>query len=229
MSGGSLELTTPRGVDVRPVFVPENLSEQEAPDQEALLSLSGIHGAIVTRPAHERSYGIKRQNFDTFHGTLLLELNEKKTINTLLDGGQKKALREEGFSPLSNPHITVINNANARRIVNALDGNRKKLAAVSAEVGDIDWTWRPTGIVFPLQTKAKDGIKIVSLVECPGTSELFERLEDSLPELELEPQHAHISIMRKKGESSRHTSLSIGGLAVSKPVRSFEPILGLAA
>jgi hypothetical protein len=188
MSGGSLELTTPRGVDVRPVFVPENLSEQEAPDQEALLSLSGIHGAIVTRPAHERSYGIKRQNFDTFHGTLLLELNEKKTINTLLDGGQKKALREEGFSPLSNPHI-----------------------------------------VFPLQTKAKDGIKIVSLVECPGTSELFERLEDSLPELELEPQHAHISIMRKKGESSRHTSLSIGGLAVSKPVRSFEPILGLAA
>jgi hypothetical protein len=203
-----------------PVFESVNIPSAHSPEAE--LSLSAVERMLELRHAHERMHPIARTKFDHYAGTLLLELNSKRALQVLLEDNQCKELKQEGFAPLHNPHITVLNFSNASRIIDVMDRQRRRLAAVAAEADRIDWSWRPTGIVLPLRTKRSDGTKVVSLVDCPGAEHLFEILEDKLPGLNLERQPMHVSLMRKKGESRSRMPVNVGGMAVRKPQRSLD-------
>lgn len=184
-----------------------------------------------TNVDHERNFGIQSIQFNRFFGTMVLSLNDKKTLPRLIEAKHMEEYTAFGFKPKDDLHITVLNYENGRRILDAFGGNRKVFAAVENEAGKVDWSWKPTGVFVPFQGKRRETnvLKLITIVECPGSEIFYRELESQIDGLQLERHPMHITLMRRSGEYFQNSNAVIGGVAVRSALRTldqFKPAYG---
>lgn len=203
-------------VQFEPIYT-ETETKESQPRALFLVERPVIQVSTEAPLDHERRERIQKLKFNRRMGTLLLELNEKKVLTKLLSRSQREEFLQFGFRPQKEPHITVLSYCNGLRIIKALNGDRKKLASVEAEASKVDWSWRPTGEFFSFQGRRRGNLRIMTLIDCPGAEELYGRLEEELPDLRLERDPMHMTLMRRRGEPDR-TDAVIGGVALGRPL-----------
>ncbi len=196
-------------------FLPADSNEYLEPAQRALFSVE-----------QTARHDIHRLKFSRNLGTLLLFLDARRTVRQLLEPEQIKELREFGFTPVRDPHITILNFNNGRRLYQALDGRRGRLNQVKRQAKKIDWRWQPTGQVVPFRGRHSGNLKLIALIDCPGSEQLYEHLEDTLPGLEIDRGPMHITLMRRRYEVVSSSEIAIGGVAVGNALNSLDQFPG---
>lgn len=203
-------------------FEPVHAIEEEPDNQRALL----LSRAMVGAEGHGRRESIHKLIFQRHFGTFLLGLKHKKVLSRQMSRSQLADLKGAGFRPADNMHITVLNYDNGKRVIEALGGQRNRLAAVEDEARQIDWRWRPVGEPFAFRGPRSCGVKLLNLVDCPGVEQFYELLETELNDLELDrksPLHVALMYQRQK----RKLAPQVGGISMRSPVDSLTPRLRL--
>src|SRR5438105_3324606 len=153
----------PRGIEALPIDAqadqpltfaptptPENLEEPET--RALFLASSQLEETPVeVLPSYRRRNRIQRVNFNSSLGTLLLELDSRRTLRRLIYRPKLREFHDYGFVQKDNMHMTVVNYDNGRRIIKALDGTGKRPRSIAAAAKEIDWSWQPTGEILPFQ------------------------------------------------------------------------------
>jgi hypothetical protein len=190
----------PRGVELATEYrVPTEdrnaTSRQKEPDRRALF-LSQMSELLLDKPQECYGQPIKEINFNRRFGTLVLGLDQDGVLPSLINQPQLDELYEFGFRPKAEFHITVLNFTNGRRI-RSLRGvsHRKKQDRVEKESQEIDWSWQPTGEFYSYQGRQHGSLKMMALVDCPGSEVFYQRLEDKLPGLDLARNPMHITLL----------------------------------
>lgn len=206
----------------------DDLAETLEPQERALFLVGPQPDSDEStgRIGSERRFGIRDIRFNRRYGTMLLTLNNKKTLPRLIEPGHLDEFREFGFRPKDDLHITILNYENGRRLLHGLGGNRH-LGVVQREAKAIDWSWRPTGVFVPFMGRRRNTnvIKLITLVDCPGSETFYNVLEDNMSGLDLERHPMHITLMRKPGELYHPRNAIIGGIAVSNALRTLDHLV----
>lgn len=190
--------------------------------------------AKETFPRHESeldefgeiNWPVKEVRFNRKNGIVIVDVDEPGLTERLIDQPALSEFGQLGFEPKEGLHMTVTGYENGAQILEALkpltpQQQDELLLEVVTMAENTNWSWWPTGKLQYFSGRKKKGLKIISRVECPGFNQFYDGLGQLMPNARFKFYPPHITLLKQPGvEEYRPAPLSVGGVALSRPVLS---------
>lgn len=173
------------------------------------------------------NWPVQEIRFNRKNCILIVDVDEPGLVERIVDQPALLEFSELGFRPKEGLHMTVIGYENGGQILETLkplppDEQEELLSEVTAMAKNMNWSWRPTGDLHRFRGRKKKGLKIISRVECPAFNHFYRGLGQLMPAAKFELYPPHVTLLKQPGvaETVRQAPLSVGGVALSRPILS---------
>ena len=180
---------------------------------------------LPSEETNETIWPVQEIRFNKNNCILIVDVDELGLVERMVDEPLLSEFSDLGFQPKKGLHMTVVGYENGRQIGDALEPlsaeeQETLVLEITGMAASMDWSWCPAGELQPFRGRRAKGLKIISRVECPAFNDFYDGLGQLMPTARFKLYPPHITLLKRPGagEAIKKASLSVGGVALNRPI-----------